>query len=93
MPETVDTQHVQTRPRCLLTQNRQLKAIGVWKWTLPAWAGRLPDGRTYTTRPPRGLPARVPCQYQYNGTDPLPATRGRHHANLAYVLDDLAGWE
>ncbi len=33
------------RPRRLLTQNRELKAIGVWNWTLPAWAGRLPDVR------------------------------------------------
>ena len=29
------------RPVRLLTQNRELRAIGVWNWTLPAWAGRL----------------------------------------------------
>lgn len=34
------------RPRRLLTQNSELKRIGVWNWTLPAWAGRLPDGCT-----------------------------------------------
>lgn len=26
------------RPARLLTQNRRLRAIGVWNWTLPAWA-------------------------------------------------------
>nr|WP_203841823.1 hypothetical protein [Actinoplanes humidus] len=40
----------------LLTQsNRRLKRIGVWTWTLPAWAGRLPDGRTYNTCPSAGV--------------------------------------
>ncbi|GAA0475677.1 hypothetical protein Aca07nite_84640 [Actinoplanes capillaceus] len=37
-----------TRPRWLLTHNRELRAIGVWN-SLPARAGRLPDGRTYNT--------------------------------------------
>lgn len=91
MPETVDTHHVQTRPRWLLTQNRELKAIGVFNWTLPAWAGRLPDGRTYNTCPAAGICRHV-C-YARNSTYLWPAVRGRHHANLAYVLDDLAGWE
>ena len=91
MPETVDTHHVQTRPRWLLTQNRELKAIGVFNWTLPAWAGRLPDGRTYNTCPAAGICRHV-C-YARNGTYLWPAVRGRHHANLAYVLDDLAGWQ
>lgn len=89
MPESVDTQHV--RPRWLLTQNRELKAIGVWNWTLPAWAGRLPDGRTYNTCPSAGICRHV-C-YARNGTYLWPAVRGRHQANLAYVLDDLPGWE
>ena len=34
MPETVDTPRVATRPKWFLTQNRELKAIGVWNWTL-----------------------------------------------------------
>ena len=38
----------------------RLRPIGVWNWTLPAWAGRLPDGRTYNTCPQRGnLPRSV----------------------------------
>jgi hypothetical protein len=47
------------RPRHLLTQNREMKAIGVWNWSLPAWAGRFPDGRTYNTCPSAGICARV----------------------------------
>jgi hypothetical protein len=89
MPESVDTHSV--RPRWLLTQNRELKAIGVWNWTLPAWAGRLPDGRTYNTCPSAGICRHI-C-YARNGAYLWPAVRGRHHANLAYVLDDLPGWE
>ncbi|GAA1884220.1 GP88 family protein [Asanoa iriomotensis] len=90
MPATVDTQPF-SRPKRLLTQNRELKAIGVWNWTLPAWAGRLPDGRTYNTCPAAGICRQV-C-YARNGTYLWPAVRRRHHANLAFVLDDLAGWE
>jgi hypothetical protein len=80
-----------TRPKRLLTQNRELRAIGVWNWTLPAWAGRLPDGRTYNTCPSAGICARL-C-YARHGTYRWPVVRHKHHANLAFVLDDLPGWE
>lgn len=77
----------------MLTQNRELRAIGVWNWTLPAWAGRLPDGRTYNTCPSAGVCRQV-C-YARHGTYTWPVVRARHHANLAFVsddLDDLGGW-
>jgi len=32
-----------------------MKQIGAWNWSLPAWAGRLPDGRTYNTCPSAGV--------------------------------------
>ncbi|MEJ3741811.1 hypothetical protein WEI85_00715 [Actinomycetes bacterium KLBMP 9797] len=79
------------RPKKLLTQNREMKAIGVWNWTLPAWAGRLADGRTYNTCPSAGICARV-C-YARQGTYLWPVVLRRHQANLAFVLDDLPGWE
>lgn len=79
------------RPKRLLTQNRELKAIGVWNWTLPAWAGRLPDGRTYNTCPSAGICRRV-C-YALNGTYNFPAVKAKHEANLQFVLDDPVGWE
>jgi hypothetical protein len=78
------------RPARLLTQNRELRRIGVWNWTLPAWAGRLADGRTYNTCPSAGVCAQV-C-YARNGTYLFRGVRARHEANLAYVLDDLDGW-
>jgi hypothetical protein len=31
--------------------------------------------------------------YQYQGTYLWPVVRAKHHANLAFVLDDLPGWE
>ncbi|MGH3757172.1 GP88 family protein [Actinophytocola sp.] len=75
----------------LLTQNRELKQIGAWNWSLPAWAGRLPDGRTYNTCPSAGV-CRWVC-YARHGTYTWPVVRAKHQANLEFVLDDLAGWE
>ena len=91
MPDTDDTTPRPVRPRQLLTQNRELKAIGVWNWTLPAWAGRLDDGRTFNTCPSAGICAKV-C-YAGQGTYLWPVVRAKHHANLTFVLDDLPGWE
>jgi protein gp88 len=79
------------RPTHLLTQNREMRKIGVWNWSLPAWAGRLPDGRTYNTCPSAGICARV-C-YARHGTYTWPVVRAKHHANLTWVLDDLPGWQ
>lgn len=79
------------RPDALLTQNGELRAEGIWNWTLPAWAGRLPDGRTYNTCPSAGVCRRA-C-YALNGTYRFPGVLARHEANLAYVLDDLPGWQ
>jgi hypothetical protein len=75
----------------LLTQNRELRAEGIWNWTLPAWAGRLPDGRTYNTCP--AADACVKVCYARNGTYRFPAVRAKHERNLLRVLDDLASWE
>ncbi|HEY3562476.1 MAG TPA: hypothetical protein VGL05_33650 [Kribbella sp.] len=78
------------RPVRLLTQNREMRQIGVWNWSLPAWAGRLADGRTYNTCPSAGICAQA-C-YARHGTYTWPVVRAKHQANLMYVLDDLAGW-
>ncbi|MGW5722820.1 GP88 family protein [Amycolatopsis sp. NPDC003865] len=78
------------RPARLLTQNREMRQIGVWNWSLPAWAGRLADGRTYNTCPSAGVCAQA-C-YARRGTYTWPVVRAKHQANLMYVLDDLAGW-
>ncbi|GAA4201724.1 GP88 family protein [Actinocatenispora rupis] len=82
--------HSPRRPR-LLTQNSRLKPLGIWNWTLPAWAGRLSDGRTYNTCPSAGICRHV-C-YALAGTYRIPAVRARHEVNLRMVLDDLPGWQ
>ncbi|MEU0924525.1 GP88 family protein [Streptomyces malaysiensis] len=79
------------RPSPLLTQNREMRAIGAWNWTLPAWAGRLPDGRTYNACPSAGICRHV-C-YARHGTYTWPIVKAKHQANLRFVLDDLPGWE
>ena len=79
------------RPARLLTQNRELKREGIWNWTLPAWKGQLADGREYDTCPNAGVCAQA-C-YARSGTYLWPKVRAAHEAKLAYVLDDMAGWE
>ncbi|MEU5698664.1 GP88 family protein [Streptomyces aurantiacus] len=82
---------VPRRPARLLTQNREMRAIGVWNWTLPAWAGRFPEGRTYNTCPSAGICRHV-CYARF-GTYTWPTVKAKHQANLRFVLDDLPGWE
>lgn len=79
------------RPTPLLTQNSEMRQIGAWNWSLPAWAGRLSDGRTFNTCPSAGICAQV-C-YARHGTYTWPVVRAKHHANLMFVLDDLPGWQ
>nr|WP_281291787.1 hypothetical protein [Saccharothrix saharensis] len=38
-----------------MTQNSGLRGHGIFNFTLPALAGRLPDGRTYLTCPAVGV--------------------------------------
>lgn len=83
--------HSVNRPNRLLTQNSELRRIGVYNWSLPALAARLPDGRTIATCPSAGVCAQV-C-YARNGTYNIPTVRNRHIANLAFVLDEPDLWE
>ncbi|WP_187313552.1 GP88 family protein [Actinosynnema mirum] len=75
----------------MLTQNRYLRQFGIYGFTLPALAGRLPDGRTYLTCPTAGVCAGV-C-YARHGTYRFPQVLAKHERNLARVLDDLPQWE
>ncbi|WP_406300959.1 hypothetical protein OG948_59440 (plasmid) [Embleya sp. NBC_00888] len=68
-----------------------MRQQGIWNWTLPAWAGRLPSGRTYNTCPSAGICAHI-C-YARAGAYRFPSVLARHEMNLEYVLDDLSGWE
>lgn len=75
----------------LLTQNAELRRIRVWNWTLPAFAVRLPDGRTLNVCPNAGA-CRTFC-YALNGTYLFPAVRAAHIRNLTLTLDHLDTWE
>jgi hypothetical protein len=75
----------------LLTQNRELRAIGVFNWTLPALGAKLDDGRTVATCPQAGACAAL-C-YARNGTYRFPKVKAAHARNLKMVLDDLDGWK
>ena len=83
-------ERLSVRPARLLTQNSNLRRDRILNWSLPAWAGRFADGRTYNTCPSAGICARV-C-YARNGTYRFRTVLERHERNLAYVLDDLPGW-
>jgi hypothetical protein len=78
------------RPK-LLTQNSELKADGVFNWSLPAWAIKLRDGRKFNVCPNAGICATL-C-YARNGTYMFPEVRAAHERNLLLVLDHLALWE
>lgn len=81
------------RPRWLLTQNSDLRKQRqkIYNWSIPAWAGILPDGRRYNTCPSAGVCA--PLCYARQGTYRFPSVKARHEANLMLLLDDLRGWE
>lgn len=80
-----------TRPATLLTQNSELRKIGVWNWTLPAFLVTLSNGEHLNVCPNAGPCARV-CYARF-GTYQFSNVRTRHLANLEYVLDDPRGWQ
>ncbi|NML55172.1 hypothetical protein HHL19_35400 [Streptomyces sp. R302] len=79
------------RRRWLLTTYKDGSSADTYKWTLPAWAGKLPDGRNYNTCP--GASACAPLCYARTGTYRFRTVKAAHEANLMMVLDDLPGWE
>ncbi|MFB7836018.1 hypothetical protein [Streptomyces sp. NPDC056056] len=83
----------------LLTQNRRMKAQGIFNWTLPAWAVALkdeaPDG-TITTRNINVCPQAGVCAkfcYALDGAYRYPNVRQRHENNLRLVLDTPLVWQ
>lgn len=74
----------------LLTQNSELREIGVWNWSLPAHVVPLSDGTMFNVCPSAGACAQV-C-YAKNGTYLFPNVRAAHTRNLEWVLGDLYGW-
>lgn len=75
----------------MLTQNSELREIGVWNWSIPAWVVTLTDGTTFNTCPSAGACAQL-C-YARNGTYLFPNVRAAHVRNLEMLLNDLDGWQ
>ncbi|MFF9786295.1 GP88 family protein [Streptomyces nigrescens] len=94
-PETAESapaSNASPRPRFLLREMRSSCATQrIWKWTLPAFAGRLPDGRTYNTCPSAGI-CKDLC-YARTGTFRFSNVLRAHQNNLQYVLDEPQAWE
>lgn len=91
VPESAHASAAAPRRRQLLTQNSNLRKQGIYNWSIPAFAGVLPDGRRYNTCPSAGVCA--PLCYARQGRYRIPSVRARHEANLMMLLDDLPGWE
>ena len=79
-----------TKPDRLLTQNSELRKVGVWNWTLPAHTLKLSDGSWFNTCPNAGACGRV-C-YAKMGTYLFSNVRRRHLQNLEYLLEHSASW-
>lgn len=74
----------------MLTQNSELREIGVFNWSIPAWVVTLSSGETFNACPSAGACAQL-C-YARNGTYLFPTVRAAHLRNLEWILDDLDGW-
>lgn len=80
------------RPERLLSRaNRDLARDGIWSWTIPALAARLPDGTTFRTCRAAGVCSQV-C-FARSGTYNFPAVKAAHVRNLLFTLEDPEGWE
>jgi hypothetical protein len=74
----------------LLTRNSDLARDGIWGWSIPALAAKLPDGTVFHTCPNAGACASL-C-YARNGTYNFPAVKAAHVRNLIHVLEQPQGW-
>jgi len=76
--------------RYMLTQNSELRPLGVFNWTIPALSAVLPDGRRIRTCPAAGVCAGL-CYARVN-TYRFSGVIAAHTRNLQATIDDLPGW-
>lgn len=79
-----------SKPERMITQNRWLRGSDIHNFSIPALAGKLPDGRRYVTCEQAGVCARA-C-YARTGTFRFPQVLAKHERNLARILDDIGQW-
>ncbi|MFF2378406.1 hypothetical protein ACFVUW_28855 [Streptomyces xiamenensis] len=88
--DTIET--TKSRPRkWLLTQNSQLRREGIFNWTLPAFAVKLPDGTNFNVCPQAGACAAL-C-YARVGAYRFKNVRAAHIRNLLLCRDSPKEWE
>jgi hypothetical protein len=78
------------RPKKLLSQNSELRPDGIFNWSLPAFGVKLTNGTTMNVCPNAGACASF-C-YARNGTYNFSNVKGRHIANLEYILEEPEVW-
>ena len=74
----------------MLTQNSELRPLGIHNWTIPAYAFRRDNGETFNACPQAGACAKL-C-YARNGTYLFPKVHAAHRRNLERYLADPAQW-
>jgi hypothetical protein len=79
-----------TARKWLLTQNSQLKKIGVFNWPLPSAVVELPNGKFFNVCP-SARACRALC-YARTGTYRFPGVLAAHIRNLTYVLERPQEW-
>jgi hypothetical protein len=76
----------------LLTNgNRELRADGIFTWTLPALAAKLSTGKNLLVCPSAGVCAQL-C-YARSGTYNFSNVKKAHTRNLELIVDDAEGWK
>lgn len=76
----------------LLTNgNRELRADGIFTWTLPALAAKLSTGKNMLVCPSAGVCAQL-C-YARSGTYNFSNVKKAHARNLELIVDDAQGWK
>jgi hypothetical protein len=76
----------------LLTNgNRELRADGIFTWTLPALAAKLSTGKNLLVCPSAGVCAQL-C-YARSGTYNFSNVKKAHTRNLESIVDDPEGWK
>ncbi len=80
-----------TTKKRLLTQNSELRRVGVWNWTIPAHVVDLGDGTRFNCCPNALACGRV-CYAKF-GTYLFSNVRKRHLENLLMILDKPKEWQ
>jgi hypothetical protein len=70
----------------LLTQNSELRPLGIFNWTIPAFVVQLSNGKHMNVCPNAGVCASV-C-YARNGTYNFPSVKQAHTTKLEWYLND-----